>query len=201
MHHRGATTIPQQLFDVRALPAHDALHVAAGISHEAPCHDATGGIGDIDCIATLERALQPRDAGRQQAAARAQRPLGTGVDLRVQPLGKKVSRLSLLSGGEKSLAALAFLFAVLLGIGVDFAVHLYAQRERQGTAPDWPGVLRDHARPLWASMLTTVGSFLILMLADFKGGADYMKDGNLVCASPKVFKPLMQAVEKHMGKI
>lgn len=39
-------------------------------------------------------------------------PLATGVDIRVQPLGKKVSRLSLLSGGEKSLAALAFLFAV-----------------------------------------------------------------------------------------
>jgi chromosome segregation protein len=39
-------------------------------------------------------------------------PLTTGVDLEAQPLGKKVSRLSLLSGGEKSLAALAFLFAV-----------------------------------------------------------------------------------------
>ncbi|MEX1287182.1 MAG: AAA family ATPase, partial [Acidimicrobiia bacterium] len=38
--------------------------------------------------------------------------LGSGVDIAVQPLGKKVSRLSLLSGGEKSLAALAFLFAV-----------------------------------------------------------------------------------------
>ncbi|MDH3539495.1 MAG: chromosome segregation protein SMC [Acidimicrobiia bacterium] len=39
-------------------------------------------------------------------------PLTTGIDLEAQPLGKKVSRLSLLSGGEKSLAALAFLFAV-----------------------------------------------------------------------------------------
>jgi chromosome segregation protein len=38
--------------------------------------------------------------------------LTTGVDLEAQPLGKRVSRLSLLSGGEKSLAALAFLFAV-----------------------------------------------------------------------------------------
>ena len=41
-----------------------------------------------------------------------EQPLTTGVDLEAQPLGKKVSRLSLLSGGEKSLAALAFLFAV-----------------------------------------------------------------------------------------
>ena len=40
------------------------------------------------------------------------RLLDTGVDIEAQPLGKKVGKLSLLSGGEKSLAALAFLFAV-----------------------------------------------------------------------------------------
>ena len=39
-------------------------------------------------------------------------PLDTGVDIEAQPMGKKVGRLSLLSGGERSLAALAFLFAV-----------------------------------------------------------------------------------------
>jgi chromosome segregation protein len=39
-------------------------------------------------------------------------PLGTGVEIEAQPLGKKIGRLSLLSGGERSLAALAFLFAV-----------------------------------------------------------------------------------------
>lgn len=39
-------------------------------------------------------------------------PLDTGVEIHAQPLGKKVGRLSLLSGGERSLAALAFLFAV-----------------------------------------------------------------------------------------
>lgn len=39
-------------------------------------------------------------------------PLSTGVEIHAQPLGKKVGRLSLLSGGERSLAALAFLFAV-----------------------------------------------------------------------------------------
>ncbi len=38
--------------------------------------------------------------------------LTTGVDIKAQPLGKKVSRLQLLSGGERSMAALAFLFAV-----------------------------------------------------------------------------------------
>jgi chromosome segregation protein len=39
-------------------------------------------------------------------------PLTTGVDIFAQPMGKKVDRLQLLSGGERSLAALAFLFAV-----------------------------------------------------------------------------------------
>ena len=39
-------------------------------------------------------------------------PGTSGVDIKAQPLGKKVSRLQLLSGGERSLAALAFLFAV-----------------------------------------------------------------------------------------
>ncbi len=39
-------------------------------------------------------------------------PLTSGVEIEAQPLGKKVGRLSLLSGGERSLAALAFLFAV-----------------------------------------------------------------------------------------
>jgi len=40
------------------------------------------------------------------------RPLESGVEIEAQPLGKKIGRLSLLSGGERSLAALAFLFAV-----------------------------------------------------------------------------------------
>ncbi|MEN8114250.1 MAG: chromosome segregation protein SMC [Actinomycetota bacterium] len=39
-------------------------------------------------------------------------PLESGVEVEAQPHGKKVGRLALLSGGERSLAALAFLFAV-----------------------------------------------------------------------------------------
>jgi chromosome segregation protein len=38
--------------------------------------------------------------------------LTAGVLVEAQPAGKKVGKLSLLSGGERSLAALAFLFAV-----------------------------------------------------------------------------------------
>lgn len=41
-------------------------------------------------------------------------PLETGVELMIHPPGKKVTRLSLLSGGEKALSAIAFIFAIFL---------------------------------------------------------------------------------------
>ena len=39
-------------------------------------------------------------------------PLTTGIEVSVKPLGKKIERLSLLSGGERSLAAVALLVAI-----------------------------------------------------------------------------------------
>ena len=39
-------------------------------------------------------------------------PLNTGVEIEVRPMGRNIRRISLLSGGERSMAALAFLFAV-----------------------------------------------------------------------------------------
>jgi myo-inositol-1(or 4)-monophosphatase len=39
------------------------------------------------------------------------------------------------------------------------------------------------------------------MMSDFKGGNQMLESGNLVCATPKVFKGLLQAVAKHMGDI
>jgi len=38
--------------------------------------------------------------------------LGTGIEISARPSGKKIRKLSLLSGGERALTALAFLFAV-----------------------------------------------------------------------------------------
>jgi chromosome segregation protein len=38
--------------------------------------------------------------------------LNTGVEIEIRPAGRNVRRVSLLSGGERSLSALAFLFAV-----------------------------------------------------------------------------------------
>lgn len=39
------------------------------------------------------------------------------------------------------------------------------------------------------------------MLSDFRGGNDYLDNGNIVCSPPKIFKPLLQIVGRHMGNI
>ena len=39
------------------------------------------------------------------------------------------------------------------------------------------------------------------IVSDFKGGNTMLDSGNVVCGSPKVFKPLLQVVGKHMGSI
>jgi chromosome segregation protein len=41
-------------------------------------------------------------------------PIEPGIELEVRPAGKRIESLSLLSGGEKSLTAIAFLFSLLL---------------------------------------------------------------------------------------
>ena len=44
----------------------------------------------------------------------ANKPLETGVEFMIQPPGKKLTRISLLSGGEKALSAIAFIFSIFL---------------------------------------------------------------------------------------
>lgn len=39
------------------------------------------------------------------------------------------------------------------------------------------------------------------MISDFTGGNTYLESGNVVCASPRVFKPLLQTVSKHLGHL
>ncbi|MEW5733843.1 MAG: chromosome segregation protein SMC [Thermodesulfobacteriota bacterium] len=50
----------------------------------------------------------------QLALTEPEKPLTTGVEYLIQPAGKKVTRMSLLSGGEKALSAIAFVFAIFL---------------------------------------------------------------------------------------
>ncbi|MDO4898346.1 MAG: AAA family ATPase, partial [Rothia sp. (in: high G+C Gram-positive bacteria)] len=49
-------------------------------------------------------------------------PQHSGIDLQVRPAGKKVTRMSLLSGGERSLASLALLLAVFMARPAPFYV-------------------------------------------------------------------------------
>lgn len=39
------------------------------------------------------------------------------------------------------------------------------------------------------------------LISDFKGGNDYLSQGHIVCATPKVFKPLLQMVGRHMSEV
>lgn len=48
--------------------------------------------------------------------------LTTGIDIKAQPPGKKLQQMSLLSGGEKALTAIAVLFAILEVRPVPFAI-------------------------------------------------------------------------------
>ncbi|MDQ1497376.1 MAG: chromosome segregation protein [Actinomycetota bacterium] len=62
-------------------------------------------------FAALIATLFPGGSGRLRLTD-AEDPLNTGIEIEARPSGKNVRRLSLLSGGERSLTALAFLFAV-----------------------------------------------------------------------------------------
>ncbi len=39
------------------------------------------------------------------------------------------------------------------------------------------------------------------LISDFNGGENYVKSGHIVCGAPKVFKPTLQIVKKHLGHI
>ena len=68
-----------------------------------------------DVADELHRAVRHAVPRWCRQAARSPTPddlLNTGIEVEAKPSGKNVKKLSLLSGGERSLTALAFLFAV-----------------------------------------------------------------------------------------
>jgi chromosome segregation protein len=80
-----------------------------------------GGRGRLRRVDMGPRPLPDQNGGGAEGAGEDEEDLeGTppeedgGVEIEVTPAGKSTRRLSLLSGGEKSLVALAFVFAVLM---------------------------------------------------------------------------------------
>jgi chromosome segregation ATPase len=86
-------------------------------------HLFPGGRGALRRVTLRPVRDEERPAGEQEAPTDAEEPEPEeeeeqreelGVEIEVTPAGKSTRKLSLLSGGEKSLVALAFVFAVFL---------------------------------------------------------------------------------------
>jgi chromosome segregation protein len=72
----------------------------------------SSAVADVnEHFSTLVAMLFPGGQGRL-LLTEPEDLLNTGVEIEVRPMGRNVRRISLLSGGERSMAALAFLFAV-----------------------------------------------------------------------------------------
>jgi len=73
--------------------------------------DGGDGVADVANEAAAEAAAEEEAAAEQSGLD----PDDTlGVEIEITPAGKAMKRLSLLSGGEKSMTAIAFLFSVFL---------------------------------------------------------------------------------------
>ena len=66
--------------------------------------------------------LFPGGQGRLQLTEPEDDESQPGIEVELRPAGKKVQRLSLLSGGEKALGAISFLFALFLARPCPFYV-------------------------------------------------------------------------------
>jgi chromosome segregation protein len=99
-----------QLDDVRSA-RRELGQVISSIDHEI-AEVFTAAYADIARhFSDLFTTLFPGGVGRLSLTA-PDDPLSTGIEIEARPAGRNVRRLSLLSGGERSLVALAFLFAV-----------------------------------------------------------------------------------------
>ncbi|HWY89465.1 MAG TPA: hypothetical protein VNY31_02235, partial [Solirubrobacteraceae bacterium] len=87
----------------------------AVLGGQAPAEDTAPG-GDPSSTAVAGEAAADAEAEREEERARGggEEEDAMGVEIEITPAGKSTKRLSLLSGGEKSMTALAFLFAVFL---------------------------------------------------------------------------------------
>ena len=99
-----------QVDDVRG--ARRELHeVVRTLDQEIMTSFAAAAADVNEHFSTLVAMLFPGGTGRL-VLTEPDDLLNTGVEIEVRPAGRNVRRVSLLSGGERSMAALAFLFAV-----------------------------------------------------------------------------------------
>jgi chromosome segregation protein len=102
--------LESQVDDVRG--ARRELHeVVRTLDHEIMTSFASAAADVNEHFSTLIAMLFPGGTGRLFLVD-PDDMLNTGVEVEVRPAGRNVRRVSLLSGGERSMAALAFLFAV-----------------------------------------------------------------------------------------
>ena len=102
--------LEEQLEDVRTT-RRELMRVIRAVDEEI---QSVFAAAFVDVAANFERlfiTLFPGGAGKLVLTDPADL-LETGVEVEAKPSGKNVKKLSLLSGGERSLTALAFLFAV-----------------------------------------------------------------------------------------
>ncbi len=99
-----------QVDDVRG--ARRELHeVVRTLDHEIMTQFAAAAADVNEHFSALISMLFPGGTGRLSLVD-PDDLLNTGVEIEVRPAGRNIRRVSLLSGGERSMAALAFLFAV-----------------------------------------------------------------------------------------
>ena len=89
----------------------DSLELVAQVDHEIQESFATAFRDVASQFERLVKELFPGGEGRLVLTDPAN-PLEAGIEIEASPGRKRVKRISLLSGGERSLAALAFLFAI-----------------------------------------------------------------------------------------
>ena len=102
--------LQQQLDDIKAA-RRDLAKVIRSVDEEIVNVFASAYADVATNFETLFETLFPGGRGRL-ILTDPENLLDTGIEVEARPFGKNVRKLSLLSGGERSLTALAFLFAV-----------------------------------------------------------------------------------------
>jgi len=102
--------LESQLEDVKAA-RRDLSQIIRAVDEEIAAMFSAAFADAEEHFGRLVATLFPGGSGRLRFTE-PDDPLNTGIEIEARPSGKSVRRLSLLSGGERSLTALAFLFAV-----------------------------------------------------------------------------------------